>query len=43
MQIRASLNHSKKMKAERSRLIPQKLAENLELLNCWRKIFRVLS
>jgi len=28
----ASLNHRKVMKAEPSRLIPRKLAENLELL-----------
>jgi len=30
-QIRASLNHHKKMKAEHSLLIPQKLTANLEL------------
>jgi len=32
MQICASLNHSKKMKTEPSRLIPRKLTANLELL-----------
>jgi len=32
MQTRASLNHCKKMKAEPSRLIPRKLAANLEFL-----------
>jgi len=32
MQICASLNHRKKMKAEPSRLIPLKPIENLELL-----------
>jgi len=31
IQICASLNHRKNMKAEPSRLIPRKLAENLEL------------
>jgi len=31
MQIHVSLNHRMKMKAEPSRLVPQKLAENMEL------------